>query len=124
MLRRLREHDQVDWERASLDAAGVSSPLGLETGANPTDRGKLGSKRHIVVDAHRWVVERAHAWFAGFGKLRTRFERRLDIHVALLSLVAAVICSRVGRGAALPSGNAAPEEPCVRVFPHTARERH
>jgi IS5 family transposase len=43
---------------------------------------------------HRWVVERTHAWFAGFGKLRIRFERRLDIHSALLSLAAAVICSR------------------------------
>jgi hypothetical protein len=43
---------------------------------------------------NRWVVERTHAWFAGFGKLRIRFERRLDIHVALLSLAAAVICSR------------------------------
>jgi IS5 family transposase len=151
------------------------APGGKETGPNPTDRGKLGSKRHIVVDArgiplavtvtganrhdsiafertvdaipsvsglngqprkrpsklhadkgydfarcrrylkqrgimariarkgieskerlgrHRWVVERTHAWFAGFGKLRIRFERRLDIHVALLSLAAAVICSR------------------------------
>jgi hypothetical protein len=29
----------------------------------------------------------------GFGKLRIRFERRLDIHAALLSLAAAVICS-------------------------------
>lgn len=43
---------------------------------------------------HCWVVERTHAWFAGFGKLRIRFERRLDIHFALLSLAAAVICSR------------------------------
>ncbi|GLZ23116.1 hypothetical protein Bpla01_66440 [Burkholderia plantarii] len=148
---------------------------GQETGPNPTDRGKLGSKRHIVVDAHgiplvitvtganrhdsmafeatldaipavpgvggqprkrpsklhadkgydfarcrrylkqrgikariarrgvesserlgrhRRVVERTHAWFAGFGKLRIRFERRLDIHVALLVLAATVICSR------------------------------
>lgn len=24
---------------------------------------------------HRWVVERTHSWFAGFGKLRIRFER-------------------------------------------------
>ncbi|NVE26155.1 IS5 family transposase [Burkholderia glumae] len=176
MLRRLREHDQIDWERASLDGASVSKPPGgQETGPNPTDRGKLGSKRHIVVDArgiplavtitganrhdsmafestldaipavpglngpprkrpsklhadkgydfgrcrrylrqrgikariarrgiesserlgrHRWVVERTHAWFAGFGKLRIRFERRLDIHTALLVLAAAVICSR------------------------------
>ncbi|PJO20388.1 transposase, partial [Burkholderia glumae] len=43
---------------------------------------------------HRWVVERTHAWFAGFGKLRIRFERRLDIHTALLVLAAAVIYSR------------------------------
>lgn len=33
---------------------------------------------------HRWVVERTHAWLAAMGKLRTRFERRLDIHLALL----------------------------------------
>ncbi|MFM4906831.1 IS5/IS1182 family transposase, partial [Aeromonas veronii] len=31
---------------------------------------------------------------AGFGKLRIRFERRLDIHLALLTLACAVICSR------------------------------
>ncbi|BFO56152.1 hypothetical protein AVXHC19_29550 [Acidovorax sacchari] len=148
---------------------------GQETGPNPTDRGKLGSKRHIVVDAwgiplvvlvsganrhdsmtfekcidalpavralqckpsrrpsklhadkgydyarcraylkkrgiasriarrgieirerlgrHRWVVERTHGWFAGFDKLRIRFERRLDIHEALLKLAAAIIRAR------------------------------
>lgn len=39
-------------------------------------------------------VERTHAWFAGFGKLRIRFERRLDIHIAPLTLAASVICSR------------------------------
>ena len=142
---------------------------------NPTDRGKLGSKRHIVVDArgiplvilvsganrhdskmfercvdaipaiaglggcprkrpsklhadkgydykrcrahlrqrgiasliarrgvesserlgnHRWVVERMHGLFAGFGKLRIRFERRLDIQEALLKLAAAIVCAR------------------------------
>lgn len=151
------------------------APGGQETGPNPTDRGKLGSKRHLVVDArgvplaltatganrhdsialestldaipgvsgldgrprkrpnklhadkgydcrrcradlrrrgitariarkgiesrerlgkHRRVVERTHAWFARFGKLRIRFERRLNIHLALLSLAAAIICSR------------------------------
>lgn len=43
---------------------------------------------------HRWVVERTHGWFAGFGKLRIRFERRLDIHLALLKLAAAIICAR------------------------------
>lgn len=150
-------------------------PGGQNTGPNPTDRGKLASKRYLVVDArgvplaltvtganrhdsiafedtldaipavpgldgrprkrpdklhadkgydcrrcradlrrrgstariarkgiesgkrlgkHRWVVERTHAWFAGFGKLRIRVERRLDIHRALLSLATAIICSR------------------------------
>ena len=43
---------------------------------------------------HRWVVERTHSCFAGFGKLRIRFERRLDIHKALLSIAAALITSR------------------------------
>lgn len=43
---------------------------------------------------HRWVVERTHGWFAGFGKLRIRFERRLDMHIALLKLAAAIICAR------------------------------
>jgi IS5 family transposase len=46
------------------------------------------------VGRHRWVVERTHAWFAGFGKLRIRFERSLDTHAALLSLAAAIMCSR------------------------------
>jgi IS5 family transposase len=41
---------------------------------------------------HRWAVERIHAWLAAFGKLRTRFERRIDIHIALLSLACCVTC--------------------------------
>ena len=150
-------------------------PGGPETGPNPTDRGKLGSKRHLITDRHgtpltlcvtganrhdsivferlvdslpairgkrgrplrwptklhadkaydcrrcrdhlrlrgiksriarkgieskerlgrhRWVVERTHAWLAAMGKLRTRFERRLDIHLALLCLGCCVICIR------------------------------
>lgn len=43
---------------------------------------------------HRWVVERMHAWFTGFDKLRIRFERRLDTHLALLTLACAVIYLR------------------------------
>ena len=34
-------------------------------------RGMNSSER---LGRHRWVVERTHAWFAGFGKLRIRFE--------------------------------------------------
>lgn len=42
---------------------------------------------------HCWVVESAHGLFAGFGKLRIRFERRLDIHDPLLKLAAANFCA-------------------------------
>ena len=151
-------------------------PGGPHTGPNPTNRGKLGSKRHLITDRngiplaccvtganrhdsmalevlvdalpsiagkpgrpqrwpdklhadkaydmnrcrdhlrrrgiipriarkgvehnhrlgrHRWVVERTHAWFAGMGKLRIRFERSIDTHLALLSLACSVICIRL-----------------------------
>jgi len=51
VLRRLREPDQIMWDRASVDAASVPAPTGGEqTGRNPTDRGKLGCKHHLLVD--------------------------------------------------------------------------
>jgi len=50
-LRRLREHDQIMWDRACVDAASVPAPAGGDhIGRNPTDRGKLGSKHHLLVD--------------------------------------------------------------------------
>jgi len=33
----------------------------------------IESRDHL--GRHRWAVERTHAWFASFGKLRIRFER-------------------------------------------------
>lgn len=51
VLRHLRKHDQIMWDRASVDAASVPAPSGGEhTGRNPTDRGKLGCKHHLPVD--------------------------------------------------------------------------
>lgn len=42
----------IQWQWQALDSKSVAAPLGGEqTGKNPTDRGKLGSKRHILVDA-------------------------------------------------------------------------
>ena len=55
---------------------------------------RRGIERNDRLGRHRWVVERTHSWLAAFGKLRTRFERRIDIHLALLSLACAVICIR------------------------------
>jgi len=43
---------------------------------------------------HRWLMDRTHNRFAGFGKLRIRFERRLDIHEAPLKLAATIIYER------------------------------
>ncbi len=43
--------DAIRWERASLDSTSVRAKRGGEdTGPNPTDRGKRGSKYHLVVD--------------------------------------------------------------------------
>ncbi|MFC4640152.1 IS5 family transposase [Deinococcus hohokamensis] len=51
LLDRLHVHGQLDWSRASLDSASVAAPCGgEETGRDPTNRGKLGCKRHSIVD--------------------------------------------------------------------------
>ena len=42
----------------------------------------------------RWVVERAFAWLHAFKRLRTRYERRADLHLGLLQLACALICYR------------------------------
>jgi transposase len=146
--------------------------LGQQTGPNPTDRAKLGSKRHLIRDGNgvplaiqltganrndsqqaialvdaipflqgergrprnrpdcvigdrgydaeairqslrfrgirpmlakrnteygsglgrsRWVIERTFAWLSQFRRLRVRYEKRADIHEALLSLGCALI---------------------------------
>ncbi|SMQ98495.1 tis1421-transposase a [Xanthomonas fragariae] len=51
LLAERRRAQTLDLSRAGLDAASVASPPGGPyTGPNPTDRGKLGSKRHLIVD--------------------------------------------------------------------------
>ncbi len=51
--RLLKEYDskrgiKLIWQ--SLDSISIKSPLGGMTGKNPTDRSKLGTKRHILTD--------------------------------------------------------------------------
>ncbi|WTF17801.1 IS5 family transposase [Streptomyces sp. NBC_01601] len=47
----------------------------------------------------RWVVERAFAWLHQFKRLRTRYERRVDLHQGLLELACSLICiRRLSRG--------------------------
>jgi transposase len=51
LLDRLGRAGRIDWSRCSLDAASIAAKAGgAHTGPNPTDRGKPGSKRHIIVD--------------------------------------------------------------------------
>jgi transposase len=52
LLAELNGGDQINWERALIDASFAKAPEGGEdTGPNPTDRGKSGSKHHVMTDA-------------------------------------------------------------------------
>jgi transposase len=52
LLAELNGADQIDRERALIDASFAKAPEGGEdTGPNPTDRGKSGSKHHVLTDA-------------------------------------------------------------------------
>ena len=52
LLAELNGADQIDWGRALIDASFAKAPEGGEdTGPNPTDRGKSGSKHHVMTDA-------------------------------------------------------------------------
>lgn len=42
----------------------------------------------------RWAVERTISWLHQFRRLRIRYERRLDIHNAFLSIGCILICHR------------------------------
>jgi transposase len=170
-LGRSRPHRLV--ARFSGLLGGARAKGGDETGKNPTDRGKPGTKRHVVVDKqgiplavvlsaanvhdsrmmldtvdaiepirrpvgrprkrpaklhadkaydskplreelrrrsitpriarrgiesserlgrHRWVVERTLAWLNRYRRLRIRYERRADMHLAFLHIGCALIC--------------------------------
>jgi len=41
---------EIDWSRAVLDACSVRAVSGPQTGPNPTDRAKLGTKQHLLSD--------------------------------------------------------------------------
>jgi transposase len=51
-LAALNGADKIDWSRARVDSATTKAPSsGNKTGPNPTDRRKLGSNVHDLVDA-------------------------------------------------------------------------
>jgi len=47
----LARSDQIDWSRAVVDSCSIRAVYGgSQTGPNPTDRAKRGSKRHLIQD--------------------------------------------------------------------------
>jgi transposase len=52
LLDRLHAADKIDWSRAIIDSSSVRAAYGGEgTGPSPVDRGKPGSKHHVLVEA-------------------------------------------------------------------------
>lgn len=53
---------------------------------------RRGTTHGSGLGRHRWVVERTLSWLHQFRRLRVRFEKRDDIHQALLILGCIMIC--------------------------------
>jgi transposase len=53
---------------------------------------RRGTAHGSGLGVHRWYVERTISWLHSFKRLRVRYERRADIHQALISLACSVIC--------------------------------
>ena len=53
---------------------------------------RRGVEKGYRLGRHRWVVERTLAWLSCYRRLCVRYERRADIHEALLTLGCALIC--------------------------------
>lgn len=53
LLDDLQEAGKLDWSRASLAASNLpAKKRGSQTGPNPTDHGRPGSKHHVIVERH------------------------------------------------------------------------
>src|SRR3954462_12117614 len=56
---------------------------------------RRGHEHGSGLGRERWVVERTFAWLHNFRRLRTRYERRAELHEAFMLLGCAVICQRM-----------------------------
>jgi len=53
LLSQLNRAGSLDWNLGIVDSTSAKAPLGgAETGPNPTDRRKMGSKLHVLTDAN------------------------------------------------------------------------
>lgn len=55
---------------------------------------RRGTPNGSGLGRHRWVVERGFAHLHNFRRLRTRYERTPQIHLAFLTLACAILCWR------------------------------
>jgi transposase len=56
---------------------------------------RRGAEHGSGLGTERWVVERTFAWLHNFRRLRTRYERSADLHLAFMLLGCAVVCQRL-----------------------------
>jgi transposase len=77
---RAYDHDKY---RRLLRAKGISTRIA-----------RRGHPHGSGLGTTRWVVERTIAWYHGFRRLRTRWERRDDIHEAFLGVATCIITHR------------------------------
>ena len=56
---------------------------------------KRNTEHGSGLGVYRWVVERTLSWLHQFRRLRIRYERRLDIHQAFLTIGCILICHRI-----------------------------
>ena len=75
------DHDKY---RRELRARGVAHRIARRCADHGSGLGR-----------ERWVVERTFAWLHDFRRLRIRWERDPEIHLAFLYLGCAVICQRM-----------------------------
>ena len=52
LLEELAEAERIDWSRASIDSAAIPAKKGRRDRPQPIDRGRSGTKHHVVVDGH------------------------------------------------------------------------
>lgn len=55
---------------------------------------RRGVESSRTLGRHRWVIERTLSWLNRFKRLKLRYERRMDVHLALLILACSLICLR------------------------------
>jgi len=55
---------------------------------------RRGTEHGSGLGRYRWVVERTFAWLHNFKRLLVRYERRAEMHEALLALGCCLVCFR------------------------------